>query len=109
VLPINAEAILARKLVLSGNKKLEKRSVIDAFSENFDLISAGDWYPIAKNKRWIGAQTYIELALEDLTQKIQLDIKAKPLIYQGINSQQRMRIYINNNFITETSFTRIIW
>ncbi|HHL32655.1 MAG TPA: hypothetical protein ENJ41_08715, partial [Oceanospirillales bacterium] len=103
--PINVDAIFAEKLNQAGNKNIVGMSKIDAFGENFDLISAGDWFPIAKHKRWLGKEAFIKLVLDKDVKNPQLSIKAKPIIYAEINTQQRMKVYINDKLIDEVRFT----
>jgi len=104
--PINAEAVLSGKLVLAGKQTPEKVSIIDAFSDDFDLISAGDWFPISKNKRWIGKHVYVSLPLDKNVNNINLTIKAKPIIYPNVNTKQRMKLYLNGLLLDEIEFTK---
>lgn len=107
VIPLDVDAVLEGKLLLAGLDELPKVSVIDAFSKDFDLFSAGDWFPVAKRKRWMGAVAYIDLSsIERITEDLQLTIKAKPIIYKGVNTQQRMNVYLNGKLIDEESFIK---
>ena len=104
----NPEKVFAAKLALASIDEPPKQDKIDAFSDSFDLISAGDWFPARHHKRWIGASMYVKLALKNMNniKELKINFLAKPTIYKNVNSQQRVRIYLNNKFIKEIVYTK---
>lgn len=96
--PVNPRAILAKKLENMDLNKISNITTIDAFNEDFKLLSAGDWHKIAKNKRWLGANLFIIMPVSKDVKSLKLDIKAKPLLKEGVVDSQKINIYIDDKF-----------
>jgi hypothetical protein len=95
-IPVNSKAILNSKIEKMSTEKQKHIESIDAFNEDFKLFSTGDWYPIAKHKRWTGANLYIVAPVSDSIKTMRLLFKAKPLTSEGIIDSQRINIYLND-------------
>ena len=94
--PINAKAVLVKKIENMDLKKLSNTTTLDAFNEEFNLYSAGDWYNIAKSKRWMGANLFVVMPTSDDIHSLKFDIKAKPLLNEGVVDNQKVNIYVDD-------------
>jgi hypothetical protein len=105
-IPTNAAILISKKILKIKENNTLNYSVIDAFNNDFPLISTGEWHGVKKHVRWIGATAYIGFPVTVQTKSLKFHISAMPYIKKEIVENQQMLVYINDKLVKSINFSK---